>query len=1108
LEEYKSTYPLIHNKIISPNYVTPLLRRARLLDWLHERSDARALVIAAEAGYGKTTLLWQWEREVEFPCYWYKLDRNDRDWTLHVSYLVEAVSQRHPGFGRRAHSVLRQMGGPGSSRPGVTAFLLAEMHERLTEPCTFIIDDWQYVAKVTEVRGLWNQILRDAPPTCRFVFASRGKPQLQFARFKTHGGYGELRTDDLRLTEQEIAELFRDVYRDPLTEDEVAELEHRTEGWAASLQLVEVSLRERTTPEERRALIESITATKDSDLFAFLAEEVLEQQSEETRNFLLSTSILQQITPELAERLTGVQDGARRLLQLEHAGLFTYRLDESRYRYHGLFRDFLERRLVEERSDAEVTGLHIHAASYYETTAQWPLAIDHYLRAGLLPQAARLIARYGEDVVSEGRIGLVDEWLQDLPEKAIHDNARLSLLHGEALGIRGDWTRSLAALQRAHEYFARKGDNRMQALALLKQSSVNANWGKPGLAADMAESALGLAPPEAADLRLRIRGNLIITSRWTTLPCSSLQFELINLIAEATQLGLDHYASIGLHNLGQLQFEAGWLSASLKSLERAGQYWDQLPASPFADDLNHVRTLLALGQAGAARARALKAVSATRTWPRANLEALCGLAEVLVAEGRFGEARELLSGAASGSRDLGQATETAQQVYLEASLLADRLDAETQQVLSSLAARARDPRLSLASSTVAAISAEALGRCTKACWRRAWAEYQRWLRRGATYAAQVALLKLGPGLINSQTGSALEDVRDLMRNVNTLAKAPSAKWWLRRYRPVLDLLELDAPAMVNLLHLDPQFWQGPILAEPLLRLNRADRARVLAEFAQRGDRSTIHALEACSAPEAERVRHTLMQRHATRYFVQTFGAIAVHKGSWDGPTVGPLKRRTRSLLAVLAARADDPPARDVLLEMLWPDADPAAGQNSLNQTIFQLRRLFDADYRDGWRPSYVVTSSEGVQFDRDLVRIDWIEIRRRLAGIRSSDATEVRRAADLVLSMVRGEFLGELAYDDWTRPLRVRMHQELRDSLLALANQVAKTDPGLAARACAAVATLDPFDEPAHVALAKSLLALGRRSAARRVITDLDERLRDDIGEGLAEEVRRLVQGS
>jgi LuxR family maltose regulon positive regulatory protein len=374
MSDIKYVYPLIHNKVTPPHYVTPTLRRPRLLAWLSENANCRAIVVAADAGYGKTTLLWQWEREVDFPIYWYKLDRNDRDWSLHISYLIEAISQRHSGFGHRAHSMLQQLGGPGSSRPGVAAYLLAEMYERLTEPCTFIIDDWQAVSSVTEVRGLWNQILRDAPPTCRFIFLSRARPQLQFARFKTHGGYAGIQTDALRFTDREIDELFRDIYNDPLDPTELVELERRTEGWAASLQLVEVSLRERKTPDERRAFINSITATTDSDLFAFLAEEVLDQQTELVRNFLLSTSILQQINAELAERLAGVHDGAGILSDLEQRGLFTNRLDaaEARYRYHGLFRDFLERRLISERSDGEVTGLHIHAASYFETHEQWP----------------------------------------------------------------------------------------------------------------------------------------------------------------------------------------------------------------------------------------------------------------------------------------------------------------------------------------------------------------------------------------------------------------------------------------------------------------------------------------------------------------------------------------------------------------------------------------------------------------------------------------------------------------------------------------------------------------------------------------------------------------
>ena len=690
MSDIKYAYPLILNKVASPQYATPTLRRQRLIDLLTAAADCRAAVIAADAGYGKTTLLWQWEREVEFPCYWYKLDRNDRDWTLHISYLAESIAKRHPGFGRRAHSMLQQMGGPGTSRPGVAAYLLAEMHERLTEPCTFIIDDWQYVNAVTEVRGLWNQILRDAPATCRFVFASRVKPKLQFARFKTHSGYAEIRTDELRFTESEIDELFRDIYNDPLDPAEVAELERRTEGWAASLQLVEVSLRERRTPEERRHFIQSITATKDSDLFDFLAEEVLDQQSDETRNLLLSTSILQQITPEVAERLAGVHDGRRALDDLEQRGLFTNRLDELRFRYHNLFREFLERRLIAERSESEVVGLHIHAASYFETSAQWPEAIHHYLRAGLQRQAARLIAKYGEEVVAEGRLGLVDEWLQQLPKETIKQNARLSLLFGEACGIRGDWDRALESLERARTFFARKGDRRLEALACLKLSTVYSNYGDPGRSIEIAQAGTQLVPEDAVATRLRLEGNIAITRTWLTSSLHAVAAECQRIGDEASAIGLEHFAAIGRHNAGCALSRMGRFDVALDNLERAAAAWADAPTSPFGDNSELVTTLLALGRIERARVVAAEGVRRTEPWPRPHADALGGQALVFMTDGRFPEAVSTLESARAHGAFLGGLHAVVDSRLVEALFLAGRED-DIPQVARRLAERVPIP---------------------------------------------------------------------------------------------------------------------------------------------------------------------------------------------------------------------------------------------------------------------------------------------------------------------------------------------------------------------------------------------------------------------------------
>jgi ATP/maltotriose-dependent transcriptional regulator MalT/DNA-binding SARP family transcriptional activator len=1111
MSDIQYVYPLIHNKVTPPHYVTPTLRRPRLLEWLSDNANCRAIVIAADAGYGKTTLLWQWEREVDFPCYWYKLDRNDRDWSLHISYLIEAISQRHSGFGRRAHSMLQQLGGPGSSRPGVAAYLLAEMYERLKEPCTFIIDDWQAVASVTEVRGLWNQILRDAPPTCRFVFLSRAKPHLQFARFKTHAGYAEIRTDALRFTDREIDELFRDIYNDPLDPTELLELERRTEGWAASLQLVEVSLRERKTPEERRAFIQSITATTDSDLFAFLAEEVLDQQTELVRNFLLSTSILQQINAELAERLAGVHDGAGILSDLEQRGLFTNRLDaaEARYRYHGLFRDFLERRLIAERTDGEVTGLHIHAASYFETHEQWPQAIHHYLKAGLTPQAARLIARYGEDVVSEGRLGLVDEWLQQLPAKAIRDNARLSLLYGEACGIRGDWDNALTALGRARTYFARKGDPRMEALACLKTSSIHQALGSVSQAEVAAGEGMALVPESAGSLRLRLEGNLAVTKTYRTQSIDAVVIELRRLAVRASSLGLEHYEAIAHHNLGVMYRSLGRLDESLASLERATRFWQLEPSSPYADNMDLVETLLALGDMERADRAAGRGIANTLPWRRANAEAQLGQASVRLRQGRLDDARGIVEGIAAALPELGS-NRTAVYVALADCFIArPQTRPATIDLIAHLEKEADDPRYE-AEVAVAIVSLRhAINSCDGSC-RAASAIVEQWDHHGQHFETvkRRALLALAaldhdPETSSEVCGAALSGV-----------VAANQTWYLRFFlRPFAavagDLVShaAGAEALCELLEADPDAWRRAVVAA-LPMAKRDVRPKLLEALATDPSSETIEELRAVRGHDVEEVRARLIRVAAARIHVRAFGSIRIRRGSADGSEVAIHRPRQRTLLGYLLARVDNPPSRDQVIETLWPNSEPEDGVNSLNQSVYQLRRVIDPGYRDGESPQYLISTTDTVALDGSLVTTDLQAFRVLTRAFDKGAAVDVRALGNELVDLIGGEFLAELVYEDWATSFRMAVHAEVRQVLMRLTDEPwLASYPDLGLRAAARIADLDPYDEQAHLAMARCLQVMGRREAARRLIRRFLTRLRDDLGESPEADFSPYVAG-
>jgi DNA-binding SARP family transcriptional activator/tetratricopeptide (TPR) repeat protein len=1097
LSDIKYAYPLILNKVASPQYATPTLRRARLLDWLHGSSGCRVAVIAADAGYGKTTLLWQWEREVDFPCYWYKLDRNDRDWTFHISYLIEAISKRHKGFGRRAHSMLQQVGGPGSSRPGVAAYLLAEMHERLTEPCTFIIDDWQYVNAVTEVRGLWNQILRDAPPTCRFVFASRVKPRLQFARFKTHSGYAELRTDALRFTEPEIGELFRDIYNDPLEPSELAELERRTEGWAASLQLVEVSLRERSSPDKRREFIESITATSDSDLFEFLAEEVLDQQPEETRNFLLTTSILQQITPEVAERLAGVHDGKKELTGLEHRGLFTNRLDEHRYRYHNLFRDFLERRLIEERSDAEVIGLHIHAASYFETTEQWPEAIHHYLRAGLHRQAARLIAKYGEDVVSSGRLGLVDEWLEQLPAEMIRQNARLSLLYGETTGIRGDWGHALDALRRARDYFARKGDRRMEALACLKLSTVYSNAGDSQRAAEAAEAGVSLVPEEDVATRLRLEGNVAITRGWLDGSVAEVVKVCERVSAEAAAHGLDHFAAIGYHNAGELQLRMGHIRKAIANLERAARFWTVSPTNPYETGEDLVAALIFDGQSDRARAEASAAIRRTTPWARPKAVALGGWASVLVADGRFADAIDVLQEATANLAimGLGKGLITAQLV--EAMYLDERAPTEFQGVVQKLTSSPNDLRYGGEIAPALSVADHISGDCHGRCQRRL-ADLDSVDATGAKLVASIGRVKIGALALEHRAARPKQKAWLALSIAMADGYATPIRHWIRRYAPsakyALELGE-GAQLLTDLLNHDPDGWRSSVV-QVLPQLSGRDRELILAAIARHATRATVDALRAVAGEDVAETRRQLQHLQAARLYLRTLGGISIRRGSWDGPHIHIDKRRVKALLAVLAAHAHTTLTRDRVLDLLWPEADGDSAVNNLNQTVFQLRRYLDTSYRQGESPEYVISTAEHIGLADALVRSDVNEIRRLTD--RASNETFGRRvdAAAKAIALVKGEFLADLRYEPWASRLQLSVHNDLRSRLLPIARQ----DDGsytvqIATDAATALTLIDPFDEEATIALAECLTRSGRKIVARDLIVRYVRQLRSELDE-------------
>ena len=286
-------YPVQPAKVQRPPLRDETLARDRLLDWLAAKIHHRVVFVIAEAGYGKTTLLADFSRRTRVRTLWYRLDEEDRNWIAFVSYLIAAGREHDEGFAPITAGMLREIGPSGPTRQAVVETLLRELRSLGEHGAVLILDDFHLVDDAPEVREIAGELIARAPERVSFIVLSRRLPSVKVARLRALGEVAELGTDDLRFNGDETERLFRETYRQPLDGDVLEDLSQRTEGWAASLQLVQAAIRDRS-PTETRRFIRSLSGA-EGDLYDYLAEEVVGDLPEQLQDFLMKASILQSL---------------------------------------------------------------------------------------------------------------------------------------------------------------------------------------------------------------------------------------------------------------------------------------------------------------------------------------------------------------------------------------------------------------------------------------------------------------------------------------------------------------------------------------------------------------------------------------------------------------------------------------------------------------------------------------------------------------------------------------------------------------------------------------------------------------------------------------------
>jgi ATP/maltotriose-dependent transcriptional regulator MalT len=489
------TIPLLETKLSGPRVRPHIVARARLVERLNAGLHHALMLIAAPAGFGKTTALAEWIAQHAYRVAWVCLDAGDNDPTRFWTYVIAALQRLHPNIGATALALLQSPQPPNES---FLTLLLNEIATCLGEPWpsahpsagqppsaavpaarlgtggagaagfALILDDYQ-VIRTPAIHAGMTFLLDNLPAPMHVIIASRADPILPLARWRARGQLTELRADDLRFTAAEAATFLNHTMGLDLSAEQIATLEIRTEGWIAGLQLAALAI------QDRADATEFIAAFTGSNRFVvdYLSSEVLDRLPEQLRTFVLRTSILERMCGELCDAVLGTMNDERgtmkgparaefdpsfivhrsslTLEELERANLFVMPLDDERrwYRYHHLFAGVLRERLARSTTVAEVAELHQRASAWFERQGLAAEAIHHALAGHDFVRAAALIEPIVIPLAMEGQQATVRRWLADLPDDLRRVRPRLVLAYAWVADFNSDFAAAEAHLREA-----------------------------------------------------------------------------------------------------------------------------------------------------------------------------------------------------------------------------------------------------------------------------------------------------------------------------------------------------------------------------------------------------------------------------------------------------------------------------------------------------------------------------------------------------------------------------------------------------------------------------------------------------------------------------------
>lgn len=421
---------LLLTKVSLPILRKIVVHREKILRQLNEGiQDGHLLtLVSAPPGYGKTTTIRMWVEQAGYPVAWVSLEKSDNDLKQFITYVLTALQQAEDDLGQAALEVVENV--QEINLQQILGLLLNDLLG-LDQRVILVLEDYHLIENAT-IDQFIELLLNQNVVNLHLVITTREDPNLPLTRLRVRNQLTELRAADLSFSLPEAAEFFSNVMGVHLAKREMEILESRTEGWAAGLQLAALSLKENV---DTAKFVEAFRGTH-RHVLDYLIEEVLKSQTEDIKEFLRQTSILDQLSTSLCEAVTGQKASGKYLQYLESNNLFLIALDEERtwYRFHALFAELLKNQLLQAEPE-RVDELHERAADWYEKNGLIRKAVEHAFQVANLNKAYALIERNAMPMLYQGEVHTVAGWFERLPESLMQGSPMMFVSKTWALAL-------------------------------------------------------------------------------------------------------------------------------------------------------------------------------------------------------------------------------------------------------------------------------------------------------------------------------------------------------------------------------------------------------------------------------------------------------------------------------------------------------------------------------------------------------------------------------------------------------------------------------------------------------------------------------------------------